>query len=192
MSQKEKKFPFFTFAILIVLIITFSIGFIISLAQTQSSSQGINFTQTPEENLIYRQLVHISGAVSNPGVYEFPEDTRVAEIIEKAGGLKEDADKEFISKNINLAQKVKDEQKIFIPYMSLAAGISDTNISESVTGLININSASPSELDALPGIGPATAQKIIDARPFESVEELLDVSGIGDTKFNDIAALVTI
>lgn len=193
MKKRAKKFPYLYILALIFLIILFLIGFLLSLSQQNSGVSAINFTGVmPEENLINRKLVHISGEIINPGVYEFENDMRIAEVIELAGGLTENADKQFISEKINLAQKLKDEQKIYIPSIKVFGVSDEASVLSENYALVNINNATLEQLDSLPGIGPATAQKIIDARPFESIEELLDVNGIGDSKYSEIVNLVTI
>lgn len=129
---------------------------------------------------------------------------RVYEAIEKAGGSLEEAD---LSK-INLAYALSDGQKIYIPkkgeiineenstteYISSDFGnnalIEDNNTAESRGGKVNINTANQTELETLPGIGPSTAQKIIDYRSkngkFDTIEDIQNVKGIGDGKFEDI------
>ena len=129
-------------------------------------------------------FVHVEGCVQNPGVLEIEKGTRIYEILELAGGRTDDAD---LSK-INLASIAVDAQKIYVP---AKASISQNNVSQ-VAGetLININTASKEELQTLPGIGPSTAQKIIDYREsegyFSNVEDIMNVSGIGEGKFSEI------
>ncbi len=146
-------------------------------------------------------VVHIGGAVVNPGVYYLPEDTRLQEGIEKAGGLAENADSEFVEKQFNLALKLKDGMKIYVPAVGEAigsaavAGVSTNTGSMGITGentnLININTASESELDRLPGIGKVTAEKIINNRPYGSVEELLDKKIVKQKVFEEIKEQIT-
>lgn len=147
--------------------------------------------------------VDISGAVENPYVYEMEEGTRVYEVIELAGGLKEDAD---IS-NLNLAQILKDEDKITISTKSqISNGIAEESIKSSnslatsnIEGeygkkdefnsekLININTATAMELQNITGIGPSTADKIISYREehgdFKKIEDIMNVNGIGEKTF---------
>lgn len=122
--------------------------------------------------------VDVSGAVLNPGVYELAEDSRVFEAAEKAGGLAENAD----TSSVNLAARLADGDKLYIPTKDeIKAGKTDAGI---ITGIININTADAVRLTEISGIGPSTAQKIIDYRTqhgsFKSVTELLNVSGIGE------------
>ncbi|MBR6504448.1 MAG: helix-hairpin-helix domain-containing protein [Clostridia bacterium] len=143
-------------------------------------------------------ILHIIGAVKNPGIVKIKEGSRIVAVIEAAGGIAEDAD---ISK-INLAYVVEDGQKIFIPsitdeiteeteYVTSESGdniIVDDNEGENV--MVNINKATQTELETLPGIGPAMALRIIEHREengnFENIEEIKNVKGIGDAKFENI------
>lgn len=120
-------------------------------------------------------VVEVSGEVQKPGVYKLPAGSRINDLLVTAGGLSADADRDWVAKNVNLAQKLADGAKIYIPNKDNPA-IGGTNIkdqSQDVTNLINVNTASEAELDTLWGIGPATAQKIISGRPYQKTEELL-------------------
>lgn len=160
-------------------------------------------------------IVHITGAVRNWGVIELPINSRIADAIEKAGGLTEDAD---IS-NVNLAYVLEDGMKIKIPsindivenevddsestenYISTESGknittFSGTNTSTSKVNIVNINTATQTELETLPGIGTSTALKIINYRnengKFTSIEDIKNVNGIGESKFENIKKLICI
>lgn len=115
-------------------------------------------------------FVDVSGAVAKPQVYTLSDGSRIKDVLVAAGGLAEDADREYIAKNLNLAQKVQDGQKIYIPFEG--ENVSGTNVLGVNTNLVNINTATLSDLDKLPGVGQVTAQKIIDARPFSTVDDL--------------------
>lgn len=143
-----------------------------------------------EDNII---IVHISGEVNNPGIIELKEGSRIADAIEKAGGSTEYAD---LSK-INLAYEIKDGQKINIPskqeiievYIQEEAG-ENVLENEVKNSKVNINTALQTELETLTGIGPSTALKIIDYREengeFKSIEDIKNVPGIGESKFENI------
>lgn len=149
--------------------------------------------------------VHVTGAVNRPGVYYFKEGTRVITAVEKAGPLP-DAD----LNSLNLAQPLVDGSKIYVPRQgeSLQASGSSSGVvqggnsftgaaSSSQGGKVNINTATVKELDdALPGIGPTLAQRIVDYReqhgPFRSPEDIKNVSGIGERRFEQIKDLITI
>lgn len=136
-------------------------------------------------------IVHISGAVKNEGIVELEIDSRIADAIEKAGGLKEEAD----MKNINLAYKLEDGEKIYIPAIGENNEVdqimnnqmyenTEENTAKNQTNSkqekININTATEEELDTLPGIGPSIASKIISYREengkFNSIEDIKEVS----------------
>ncbi|MDO8429079.1 MAG: helix-hairpin-helix domain-containing protein [Candidatus Daviesbacteria bacterium] len=119
----------------------------------------------------YSVKVDVSGAILNPGVYSLSGQDRVEEAIIAAGGITEDANYEYISKNLNMAQKVSDGMKIYLPFQDETGGATTPGSAEG--GLININSASASSLDSLPGVGPATSLKIISKRPYGGIEELI-------------------
>lgn len=143
---------------------------------------------------IEKIYVHIIGAVNLPGVIVAPKGVRLYEIVELAGGLKEDADEALI----NLASKVEDGDKIIIPYKeNTSTNNSNKRINELYedsmshdSGKININTAGVEELKTLAGIGQSTAEKIINYRnevsKFQRIEDIKNVSGIGDSKFNSI------
>ena len=145
-------------------------------------------------------FVHIDGWIQNPGVYEIKENDRVNTIIEKAGGLKEG---ESI-KSINLAARLSDGDKIYIPNREEEKQIETTEVKGNNTGTvkitknnkININKASISELKQITGIGESTANKIIDYREnvgkFKKIEDLKEVKGIGDSKYESIKDKITI
>lgn len=126
-------------------------------------------------------VVEVSGSVVSPGVYKLDHGSRIDDALNAAGGITEEANKEWMDKYINKAAMITDGQKIYIPSQSDAA--SDNNSTGGVVGVsdtvqeaserVNINTASQSELESLWGIGPATAQNIIEQRMYSSVEELL-------------------
>ncbi len=120
--------------------------------------------------------VEIAGAVMKPGLYELPDDSRINDLLTVAGGLTAEADREWVSQNLNLAQKLIDGTKVYIPKMG---SLEPKTVNQSATEVkkgekVNLNTASASELDTLWGIGPATAQKIIEGRPWARPEELLE------------------
>jgi competence protein ComEA len=131
-------------------------------------------------------VVHICGAVKNEGVYKVTVDDRICDVIKMAGGGLAGAD--FSS--LNLAEKVKEGQKIAIPFKAML--LPETKVSGALPQAakkqkrINLNTASLAELDELPGVGPATAKKIIAARPFARVEDIMKVKRFGKSKFEKI------
>jgi len=137
-------------------------------------------------------FVDVSGAVLKPGVYKLAYGSRVADAINTAGGFSSSADSNFISKSLNLAQKLSDGAKIYIPQKGESGQALGTAQSSLDSGLVNINSASLDQLDALPGIGPATAQKIISGRPYSRVEELLEKKIVGASTFEKIKDKISV
>jgi competence protein ComEA len=130
----------------------------------------------------------IEGAVLKPGVYELSPDSRWVDALAKAGGLSEEADRDYVQKSINLAQKVSDGVKIYIPRVGeevLTSG-NTTNGTTVSSSVININTASAKDLDSLPGVGAVTAGKIIDSRPYATTEELVSKKVVGEAEFEKI------
>ena len=217
----------------IIIVIIFSIIIIAFLyyiytkdKSTFISSEELEVENTTEEETeeveeeSQKIIVHVSGAVNKEGIVKLDADSRISDAIDKAEGLAENAD----TKKINLAFKLEDGMKIYIPkigeeeneetqettgdetsqYITSSSGVIDTQENESsknssgkiTKGKININTASQTELETLPGIGPATSSKIISYREengkFESIEEIKEVSGIGDAKYENIKELICV
>ena len=201
--------------------------------KTNKDTDTINESYQNDENESYQNegiesykkeaekiIVHISGAVVNEGIVELKNNSRVSDAIEKAGGLKEDAN----IKDINLAYKLEDGMKIHIPNnaeqeekenkrIDLQENFQSSNMSDYITTSnekqsdqilynsskelkVNINTATQTELETLPGIGPSTALKIINYRKengnFTSVDAIKEVSGIGEAKFDNIKDFIVI
>lgn len=133
-------------------------------------------------------VVHVDGAVGSPGIYRLASDSRVDDAIKAAGGLTSDADQS----RINLAAKVSDGQKIHIASQGEAGSSVMGQVSGESTGLININTASESQLDRLPGVGPVTAGKIIASRPYSAPEDLLTKKVVSSSVFEKIKDLITV
>lgn len=157
-----------------------------------------NNTQNREDNST--TMCQIDGCVNKPGVYSFKKDDRIKDIVELAGGFTQDAD----TKSVNLAMKLKDEMKVYIPSKTETSKAQNNNIESSdiVTikdnnsnSLVNINTADSNKLQTLPGIGPSKAKKIIEFREknqFKKIEEIKNVDGIGDKTFESLKSLITI
>ncbi len=138
--------------------------------------------------------VDISGAVKNPGIHNLGMDARVEDAIKAAGGFSENANSEFIAKNLNLSQKLSDGTKIYIPFEGDSAifskgagGVSGGSIGMDRIGL---NTASQSELESLPSVGSVTAGKIISARPYADTGELKTKRIVSAAVFNKIKDLI--
>lgn len=173
--------------------IFFTYGLIGLFASSKSASEDIVFeASSPEQNPAEVKIIFIDieGAVVKPGLYKLPQDSRIQDALIAAGGLSVSANREYIAKNLNLAIKLTDGAKIYIP--SIGEAVTESSVLNAssqvgnVSGLININNSSQSQLEALPGIGPKTAEKIIAGRPYGSVQELLNKKIVGNKVFNQI------
>lgn len=158
-------------------------------AQTQAKSK---------EQLI---TVYVSGAVARPGLYELPAGIRAQEAVEAAGGFTEAANQE----KVNLAKKLKDGSQVNVPALkgskkaitgtNASAGTASIGSQQKQVGLVNINTASITELDSLPGVGEVTAQRIVEYRQqhsFTRIEDIMQVKGIGEAKFNKMKDRLTV
>lgn len=203
--KKIKKYLIEIIILTIALIIAV-ISLTIFLKSQEDSSSSIIFQKTENQSST-KIYVDVSGSVNKPDLYEATNNTRLKELIQKAGGLSDNADKDFFNRNFNLARIVVDQEKIYIPSVwevqngyftenpqTLNYLYPLVNNQKSLTNdsLININSASIEELDALPGIGKITAQKIIDNRPFKALEELIDKKIVNKSVFENIKNLITL
>jgi len=150
-------------------------------------------------------IIHITGAVTNEGIVSVDEDARINDVIEAAGGLTEDA--ELI--NVNLAYLVEDGQKIYIPskkdntedgddgeivFQDAGKSVLKEEEEKQNEKIVNINTATEAELTSIPGVGSSTAEKIITYRKengkFKQVEDIKNVSGIGEKKFEAIKVYI--
>jgi competence protein ComEA len=155
-------------------------------------------TESPGSSVGATVVVHVDGAVGRPGVHELRDAPRVADAIEAAGGLLADADRE----RLNLAAPIADGQRLWVPWVgeeeppvvSLSGGTPVAG-EEIDGGLVDVNTADQAALETLPGVGPSIASAILRHRqqegPFERVEDLLEVAGIGPSRLAQLQPLVT-
>ena len=182
---------------------------IILLISDQPHGQAITLMPPPSPAPI---IVHVAGAVVHPGVYSFPAESRVQDAIQAAGGALEEADLEAL----NLAGFLQDGSQLIIPALPIdqptelidaqsrsAIIPTSPSLEGNATPLppspdhpVNINTATQAELESLPGIGPVLAQRIIAYResngPFNTIEDIIDVSGIAQSTFELIEDLITV
>lgn len=204
MKKIFKKYIVEIILMTIALIFTIT-SLLIFLKNNEETEDEINLPKQTniQLNKIY---VDVSGSVNKPDLYETPSGTRLKEIIQKAGGLSDNADKNFFYRNFNLARVLNDQEKIYIPSVwEVQAGLFtenqqtinfiQPNYNEQINNnstLINVNEATIDELDSLPGIGKTTAQKIIDNRPYQSIEDLLNKKIVNKSTYEKIKSLISL
>lgn len=152
----------------------------------------------PDNNSQREVVVYVSGGVNKPGVYKFGHSSRVVDAVTAAGGFAPGAD----AARINLAQHLKDEMQVHVPFVvnpatgSTQTGAVSSGIGSSNGDKISINMASAAELDKLPGIGPALAERIVQHRtsagPFRDISDIKKVPGIGEAKYNQFKDKITL
>ena len=172
-----------------------------AVEDTGSINAGINAAGTHEENeATVSCMVHVCGAVEQPGVYELPQGSRIYQAIACAGGLSDEADPDYL----NQADFVSDGEKVYVPTREEVAEM-DSPLQNVVTqsgetgapsGLVNLNTASEEQLCTLPGIGSSKARSIIAYREehgsFDRIESVMNVAGIKDGLFQKIKAYITV
>lgn len=142
-------------------------------------------------------VVDVTGAVNQPNIYTFQQGSIIEDAIKAAGGFNNQADLDLIYKTINRAALLQNHGKVYIPITNIIEDDIQSKIStESQSNLININTANLVILDTLPGIGPITAERIIEYREtknqFIRLEDLMKVEGISSSKYNKLKNLITI
>ena len=140
----------------------------------------------------FMYVVDIQGAVQNPGVYEIKPGERISHAIQTAGGISENADSVWVSKYINQAQVVTDGMKLYIPFINEMETPSESKTGNETQMLININTASQSELESLTGIGEKRALDIIANRPYTSTDELVNKKVVSQSLYDTIKEFISI
>jgi len=204
--------------LLIIMIVAVAVVLALTTGRSKPPEIGKIFEAVPssdasDEVLLLKIKIDVAGAVISPGVYELSEDCRVEEALSAAGGLAEGADREWVSKNLNLAAKLSDGDKLYIPKVEetksapsvtnepapvalpssagIVSGVETPSGESSNCSRVNINTASATVLaDCLAGIGEVKAQNIVTYRAdhggFKSIEEIQEVSGIGPKTFEKL------
>lgn len=188
--------------IISVLLLVIIAGIFIYLYQNHSTDYSFleiseSTVNSEVSNVLEEKIViHIAGQVANPGIVELKDGARIVEAIEAAGGVTSDANLE----KINLAYVLEDGMKVYIPsiadedennYVTTgSSGVSSNSSNATQTLKININTASVDDFSKIPGIGSSIASRIVEYRKengkFSTIEDIKNVSGIGDAKFNNI------
>lgn len=179
-----------TYIIIIIIVITSGVSLFL---ENNKKDDAININgeeMVKKEGLI---AVYITGEVNNPGVYYIDEGMRLNDIVDLCGGFKDTAD----LTEINLAEKLNDSDKIYIPKI-VSESYEEIDVEENnntASGKVNINTANKAELKELDGIGDTLADNIIKYREkskFKSIEDVLNVDGIGQAKFDKIKEYICI
>lgn len=171
-----------------VSVIVLGIGvFIIKAGEFESkvriSGQTVNSAASGSSDV----WVDVTGAVNSPGVYRLALGSRIKDAIEAAGGLSEDVDGMWVGKNLNRAQIITDGYKLYLPSINEA---NITHVNSDNSSVISINYSTKKELESLPGIGPVTADKIINNRPYMRVEELIEKKIVGEKVWTSIKDMI--
>lgn len=211
MGSLNKKQMILVIAIGMIFVVVIGTYVYMAYQQNQTQEETIFYEEEEQEESNQREekvekvVVHIAGEVNHPGVVEVKVGSRIVDVVEEAGGFTQEANWD----SINLAYIVEDGQKITIPsqeevehgmYVSkehgenvLEGGKSE---SEEKFEMVNINEATQTQLEELPGIGPSTALKIVEYRKeqgkFKTVEEIKNVSGIGEAKYEKIKDVICV
>jgi competence protein ComEA len=174
-------------AIALTAVVSLLAAGVLLMVSRQPQGEAVKLVPPPSPQPL---VVHVSGAVQKPGLYQLPTGSRVQDAIQAAGGLLPEADEQAL----NLAALLKDGQRVLAP---THAQVQATTASQLAPGApLDINSASQEALESLPGIGPVLAQRIISYReangPFATVEDLQKVDGVGADTFEKLKELVTV
>lgn len=196
MDNRKKKF-----ILLCVLLLGCVLTSITAEYFTNEEPAPVISEQTQDKSKEQLITVYVSGAVARPGLYELPAGIRAQEVVEAAGGFTEAANQE----KVNLAKKLKDGSQVNVPALkgskkaitgtNASAGTASIGSQQKQAGLVNINTASITELDSLPGVGEVTAQRIVEYRQqhsFTRIEDIMQVKGIGEAKFNKMKDRLTV
>ena len=158
-------------------------------ADVRVVSKNISPTPTIDIQVNIKVTIDMAGEVINPGVYKLNNGDRIIDALVMAGGLEANADRNWVEKNLNQAEKLVDGQKIYIPKIGEEVKV-DSKVLGKTDSVIRLNTATVEDLNRLTGIGPAIANRIIDYRTknggFKDINELKLVSGIGDKLFEKI------
>lgn len=164
-------------------------GVLIEKADSHSTNSA-QASQTQAKEIV----VDVEGAVNKPGIYTLTDTSREQDAIKAAGGVSPKADLGAIAKGMNMAAKLSDGMKLYIPFVGEqpATTTGDQSVVGASTGSISINSASESQLESLPGVGAVTAGKIISNRPYSSVEDLTAKKAVTNSVYQKIKDLISL
>ena len=204
--KKSKKYFLEIILLTVALVITIIAFAVYAKNNQENTDQEIVTNNQPDQILFGKIFVDVSGAVKKPNVYKILFGARIKDIVDRAGGLSDEADTVFFNRNFNLARIVTDQEKIYVPsiveinngvfvqnqrtldYTSPGTGIASNVPADNI---INLNSATVEEFDQLPGVGQTTANKIIKNRPYSNIEELLTKKVVNKSVYEKIKGLIS-
>lgn len=201
---KKYKIPLFFGALGLILIATGSFF----LFYSPKNKNEVEIIPAEEQKSSKEIMIDVAGAVFKPGVYKLKDGDRLQDALVLAGGLSEEADREWVERNLNLAVRLVDGNKVYIPKISEAnqaeaallrqgsGEAKENSTTGQVAGVeskkININTASTAQLDTLYGVGEKTAQKIISGRPYSKIEDLVEKKIVYQSAFDKIKEKISI
>jgi competence protein ComEA len=185
-----------------ILLITISIVLLIKSTQTVTPIEFSISNQASQSANLASISVDVEGAVASAGVITLPAGSRVEDALLAVGGLRNTADMRYVSQNVNRAMKLSDGMKIYIPEANEDMTSHNSKLSNSTAEtshnlnsqniFVSINTGSKEQLDALTGVGPITAQKIIDNRPYMSLNDLVTKKVIGQSLFDKLKNMLSL
>ncbi len=204
-AEDNSKHSYIKLLIFPVLIVVIALSIYLKKIDTDKNTiEEVVGEEAPKVMPAATLTVEISGGVKVPGIYKFTHnDARVYELISHAGGFVGDTDIEWVQLKFNLARKIVDGEKIYIPYLwqketvleDIANNAPKAPVEQTAQNVISdskldLNTASMEELDSLPGVGTVYAQKIISARPYSTVEDLVSSKAVTAKIYDQIKDLV--
>jgi len=191
MVPPEYRLPLFLVGLSVIALVSAGVLFVKTVQPDDSirfSSDNIDVGSASQSAKL---VIDVSGAVASPGVYMLPVGSRVIDAITIAGGFTAQADTDAVAATINQASILSDGAKVYIPMQGTPIGQGEGAAAVS-TKTISINTASESELDTLSGVGPVTAKKIIDNRPYTKLEDLVTKKAVGQSLFDKLKNQLTL
>ncbi len=205
----SQYFGYLSLAVFLMGVFTFSYGIFSSMnargegkkTQQQVSSQmdaSVQIQELPKAEFAGEHAtpsaslqVYVSGAVKNPGVYSLAEGSRVKDGIELAGGFEKNADPNKIARELNLAQKIHDQDHIHVSAKEDISMLSLESSAKTSNGLLDVNSATLVQLEELQGVGEVTAKKIVSLRPYLSFQDFAEKTGLSSHLLDGMKAEIT-
>lgn len=196
MGEKEMvppgyRLPLFLVGLSVIALVSAVVLFVKTVQPDDSIRFSSDNTDVASASQSAKLVIDVSGAVASPGVYMLPAGSRVIDAITIAGGFTAQADTDAVAATINQASILSDGAKVYIPMQGTTIGQGEVASAVS-TKTVSINTASESELDTLSGVGPVTAKKIIDNRPYTKLEDLVTKKAVGQSLFDKLKNQLTL